>query len=342
MSIFAIDSDSNNFNVYDVKIFSDSGTLADSKAIAIDKGISESLKSLMLKITPENMHNRIIIQKNIDNSSLVKSYNIKDERMTSHSYMATVDFYFDQNKVKALLNQLGVMYAERKPLSILVVPILYKDKKYHLWKTTDWKSAWDSMPEQVGMISNIIIIKGDIDDVKHLNAGTAMIDSYDHFKPLFDKYNVASIVVISAEDNDDEIDVAIRTLDSGHDKSGFINYSKTQKESDMVNYKRIARDILSKIDEEYKGVKVFDQDVAYNSNVWVKVDDLKSWSKIKNILNSIEYIKDFKVYKTSVHLIELDLQYTVNPNTLSELLLQKGIKVTKHDNDTKLYLELVS
>ena len=93
----------NIFIVKDIKTFYDAGDLTNSIDIANDKAIIDGFKYLAYRMIPSSFKNRIY---NIQEAEIIKTAKevlpVK-ERMTNHSYMATVDIEYDPQKVKDVM-----------------------------------------------------------------------------------------------------------------------------------------------------------------------------------------------------------------------------------------------
>ncbi len=330
------------FLIKGLKIQVDSGNLEDSRDMALDLVAEEGFNRLVERISVSEGYQKVKgLQNSINFEDYVDSYSIVSQRMTSHSYMATLDVKFKEDKVKAFLNNLGARYGDSYSNSSLIIPILYSpssDKvKYKIWGKGEWQDAWGLVPAQVGLMKFQVIV-GELNDVEVINHLTILLDPYEKFYRALEQHNSQDLIIIWAELVNTHLEVNLRFLGQDYNYNKFTEYNKKVNESDKDFYIRVVNDLLLKIDSSWKGEKSFKDPVVYYSNVKVMVKKPSDWNIIRNILSSIEQIKNYKITANSIEAINLELDYTVAPPTLSTILLQKGIKVVKKGED--LFLEL--
>ena len=124
------------FTVEGIKTYYDSGDLENSKIFANNKATIEGFKKLVFKLILASYQSKVYKIRNIDILGAVKTITPTKERMTSHSYMATVTIHFDPQKIKDILNNYGIRYKTQFSNKILFIPIFYEDETF---LNRDWK-----------------------------------------------------------------------------------------------------------------------------------------------------------------------------------------------------------
>ncbi len=319
------------FLVQNVEVSADVGTLEDSKSEAIKRASSKAFGILAQRLAPSSL---------VDKATSISQDNMKDwvkkitpinERMTSHSYTALYDVLFDNVAIEAILSKSGIRYANDYASSILIVPILHSDNTYTVWKTSPWQQAWGQLPELYGL-THADVVEGNLEDIENIKPETAMNDSYDSFGVILGQYDCVRIGIVSAEQvNQNKLEVTLRLLDKNKEIIKFTIYQRIKNEADFAFYKRISLDLLAKIDNLWKGEDLFDQAILYSSRVYIHAHAPKNWNEIRKVIESINEIRNYRVVQNSSETIELELNYAVAPATLSNLMLQKGLKVDNQD-----------
>ncbi len=119
-----IDDNESVFTVTDIKTSEDAGNLEDSMEFAKNKAIIEGFKHLAFKITPLKFRDKIYHIQEKEILKTTKKVISKNERMTNHSYMATIDIDYDPSKVKDILNKYGIRYRTNYSEDILFIPLI--------------------------------------------------------------------------------------------------------------------------------------------------------------------------------------------------------------------------
>ncbi len=247
-SIAAVD---NVFYVENIHVFYDAGNLKDSKKIAIEDGIMSGLKKLSLAITMPAAHKRIDNLKVTDFKKLIKKIQFLDERMTSHSYMATLNIEFDEKNVLSLLNSSGILYQTKIFDSFVIIPFL-KNSMNWLWFNGNWKESWDRIPEQIGMIRPAVI-RGNIQDIDNIDLSSFMTAEYVSFSNILERYRVRELVLIEASQYGSSMELVLRILSNKNDLKQSLSYEQQLGETEFDWYTRIAMDIMNIIDSRWKG-----------------------------------------------------------------------------------------
>jgi hypothetical protein len=95
-----------------------------AKSRAITDGQRAAFRSLVKRLVPVSAYrhvNRVTASANP--ATLVESFSVRSERNSSTDYIASLDFRFQAEAVKALLDREGLPYVERQAPAITVVPV---------------------------------------------------------------------------------------------------------------------------------------------------------------------------------------------------------------------------
>ena len=106
---------------YPVEARASDAVTAKSRAIA--DGQKAALRSLIKRLVPVTAYARVRKLQMPNAGNLVDSYSVRTERNSSTDYIASLDFKFQPQAVKALLDREGIPFADTQASAILVVPI---------------------------------------------------------------------------------------------------------------------------------------------------------------------------------------------------------------------------
>ncbi len=340
---FAFHGDQNSANPYliqDVEGYADLGTLDDSKSAVSKEASNKAFNILMQRIVPFSFLEKA---QNLSEDSIkdyVQNITTINERMTSHSYNAVYDIIFDKTAIESMLSKNGIRYADSYSPATLMIPVLHTNDGYNIGnRQSTWYSAWGQTPEVYGLIHNDVV-EGTLQDIENIKPETIMNESYDSLSLLLGQYECTRVCVIYAEQTTQgKIEISVRLLDKDKEILRFANYQKNLNEEEIDLYKRISSDILMKLDNLWKGEDLFDQETIYSSKAFVMAKDPQTWSAIRKILDSLDDIRSYKVIQNKFDVVELELNYSVAPATLSNIMLQKGLKVENKAGDVLITIK---
>ena len=332
--VFAHSDEADNiFTIEGIETYHNADNLENAKTFANHKATIEGFGKLIDKLIPASDQNKIykISNKYIINS--VKKITPTKERMTNHSYMATVKVHFDPQKVKNMLNYYGIRYRMEFSDKILFIPIFYEDKEL---LRNDWQYKWLNLDERYKLLK--IGVFTDNLGTELENKLACLFKPYTEFEKIAEEYNAKDLIIVFAEINKKQIEFTIRILNPSQDKIKYLIVHKNDDELDISFLNRAINDLLDKIDEEWKGVKSFTQNIIFTSKVKIKIKTPKVWSAIKQKLDKITAVKSYHITASSLNQIEVELNYRLPTPSFRKLLLEYGIFLMKENEQWVLSL----
>lgn len=317
----------NHLVIENIEVFADAITLGEAKDQAIMAGGKVAIKKLLDRILPydtkwqsEKVVEQVALNEFIQDAVPVK------ERMTSHSYQATMNFYFDQGGIRNFMNRHGIHYSEKPIKNALLIPILHqKDGKLIIWTNNEWRDAWNQIPPEVGLMQ-YQLTKGDLEDVQLLDPIEVMTKPYNHFAKIFKIYKTDSLLAIFVTEMDNKLDISLRFLYKNEDSQRYYSVNKKNNESKEDLYKKTAIELANKIDSEWKGLRVFSTDRTYVTKVKIKIKSQKEWQAIQTNLNKINGMQGVKLIDQG-NVKEVEMRYKTTPAILAERLKKIGYSI---------------
>lgn len=328
------------FLVQNIEASADLGTLDDSKSDVLRQVTYKAFNVLVQRIVPTSMFTKAKNISQEDIEALVKKREAVSERMTSHSYTGLYGVLFDSIALEAMLNKYGIRYANHYAPSTLIIPILHLGNEYIIWRNESWAQAWGKIPNTLGL-TYTEVVTGTLEDIEAIKAETVMNSPYDNFSMILGNHECSRVAIVFAEQAKlNKLEVTIRLLEKNKETIKRISYQRTREENDQSFYTKISMDLVSKIDNLWKGEDLFDQDTFYTSRVYILANDPKTWNNILKLIENMSEIRNYRVIQNNAGVIELEINYGVTPAALSNLMLQKGLKVENQEG--KVILSLTS
>lgn len=324
--------DQEAFTINNIEVYAEAENLPDAKEKAIEIGSGIALEKLLdnFVLFKERQRSKSIIS-HTNPYELINSYDVVSERMTSHSYKATVNYKFNYKKIRNFLYSSGIKYTGRMTENVLLVPVLNtKDGNLFIWQNKIWRDAWDQIPKKVGLISYTLTVE-DLVNIESINTKDIIVAPFEKYERLVSSYKTSTLGVIFATELDNKLDIIVRFLNVTHNYYRFATYEYKPKEDKNEFYRRVANDIAAKIDADWKGNKVFEQERYYSSKLKVKFNQPTEWVKLKQDLEKIKEIVQIKLLSKSAKDAEVEIIYILPPIIFTRELAYYGY-VIKQEN----------
>ena len=157
------------YTVHDIAVDSSAKSAADARAIALAKGQRKAFERLLRRLV---FSEDLVLLPNLKDgkiSQFTNGYIINEARLSSTRYRALLIFYFNKNRVRELLRQHRIRFAETISKDVLVVPVYDDGAGDVLWEEPgDWRTAWLSRTAIEGLVP-IILPLGDVMDMGALS-----------------------------------------------------------------------------------------------------------------------------------------------------------------------------
>jgi hypothetical protein len=129
---------------------------------------------------------------------LLKSLSIEQEIITPGRYQGKFTVRFLPEKIKPLLQGLGVKLPDAQGPPMLVIPVWTVDGKTVVWDDNPWRAAWLNLHATQAQIP-LIIPLGDQEDASTLSPQEAAEDNAIKLEAIRRRYDVKTLLVAFAE-----------------------------------------------------------------------------------------------------------------------------------------------
>ena len=237
----------NIFTVSDVHVDVTSSSSADARTEAIANGQSQAFQILLQRLVRSDSLSRLPQLSAAEIDQYVQDFTVNNERNSPIRYLADLTFRFKAPKIRVLLRDLEVDFAQtvRKPM--LILPI------YEVAAANPWWAAWAGLNPRVGLVPFMFPI-GDLKDVGIIGAEQAAVGDKPRIKEIRDRYKVDTVFVVHARlisGPKGQAAVNVKILSYVSDRRGKPeekNFYSIDNENKDVMLKRSADAIRNSID----------------------------------------------------------------------------------------------
>lgn len=129
---------------YPVEASDKSAVAAKDKALA--DGQNAAFRSLLKRIVPVTAYKKISRLSTIKAGDLVSGVSVRSERNSSTDYIASLDFSFQPDAVRAALQREGIPFVEAQAEAVTVIPVMRQGNPAEA-KTDSgpWRTAWSGL-----------------------------------------------------------------------------------------------------------------------------------------------------------------------------------------------------
>jgi hypothetical protein len=264
-------------------------------------------------------------------NDLIQGFEVANERRSNVRYFADYTFHFQPDRIRALLRQAQIPFAEAPSRPLVVLPVLEGGASPLLWDDPNpWRNAWNQANFPPGLVP-LIQPLGDAADL-------AAADG-----PAADRGDDAALAAISRRYNGADVLVTRATIKPGTPESVDVNSTRYSPGASGDNPTRIASYVAgtgeaepnlllraalgtdAQIEEAWKTANVIDFGQAGALAVNVPVSDPQGWAALNAKLSGISVIQRVDLLSLNRQMAHILIHYVGDPSQLRLALAQSNL-----------------
>jgi hypothetical protein len=286
-----------------------------------------------------------------DIAALVKSFEVKDEHVSTVRYIGTFAVQFKPNAIRKLLDNRGSNYTETRSPPVVVLPILNTNGHPVLWEDkTKWRMAWESAPHNDGLVP-VIIPAGELDDVSLISTAEAMKGKTEAIKALIDKYQSEGVMVATLNADLDkpagDFKVDLMHYDADGDAMPAAHFTlpapADKAALDVTLAQAVAR-VRHQLEKDWRNTEeettsapaagavialdapqAVSHDPVTHLSVQVEIGTLAEWAEIRHKLDNVPSISHTDVITLQRGATSIELEFHGTIDALQEALMQHNL-----------------
>lgn len=333
----------NNYSVENlyINVIDEDATLARNKALT--RAQRQAFNTILNRLGIDSSNGIMISDGEI--SQMLRSMQIKNEKITSKSYSATLTLQFSPEYVKYILNRYHISKYSPYFNSYLIVPVLKDGKNIYLWEA---QNKWlKPLTRNVKGTTGIFVVKDDYETRNLIGLDYFTKPNYNNFKKLNDLYGTNNIVVVVSEEDkkDNIIDTQIYVLNDEETVNAYLKYEMKDKNINN-DYSDASIEIINYINnllnsnEDKTAYNVIDRDDGY-VNIYAPISSLKDFITVKNNLSVNKNIQEINLKMVSKKMAIFTVKYTDNMNVkaLAKSLESFGFDVSEKQEGIYVFIK---
>lgn len=302
-SVFVID------NIYADRA-SDTPTMA--RNLAIEDAQAQGFQIVINRLTDPNVRGAIPRLSAAGITTMVKSFEITEEKITGNRYQARFNVFYNEAQIKEFLSQNKVDILEVRSPPILVLPIFNDGEHAILWDPENpWRKAWRealNTPSEINLIAPI----GDGEDIQAISVAELKEQKWDALLAFANKYGAREVLVADAffVDNGKMLVTLLRPVGESPTLANLADFRQELDASGDGFWQQSVASIQQKIVEQWaaRGASLTDGSPK-KMNVIVALATGKDWVEMRNKLEMVGSVSEMKLQEISLNRAVIELEY---------------------------------
>jgi Uncharacterized protein conserved in bacteria (DUF2066) len=314
---------------YPVDAQAKNAVAAKDKALA--DGQEAAFRSLLKRVVPVTDYDRLKRLSALNSSDFFEGVSVRSERNSRTRYIASLDFAFRADSVRAVLRQAGVPFVEEQAREIVVVPVVLNTQGGvdNGAAARAWRDIWKSLDLKHTLTPlDLESLKPEIDSAamsQLLQGGGAAQ------RVLADKYGQPYVIAAIAEP--DAAAERLKVTLVGTDAVGPLFLSRNYRVFDGdTGYTMELAAVVGQgvLEGRWKAHKTQTGAAAMGAQITLQAQyaSFSEWRTMRQRLLSIPGVNDVRIGAESAQAANLTLRYPGGANELASALYTQGLSLS--------------
>lgn len=318
---------------YPVDATAKDAVAAKDKAIA--DGTQAAFRSLLKRLVPVTGYQGLERLKTVKAADYVDGFAIRSEQNSGTRYIASLDFNFEPNSVRQLLQQEGVSFVDKQAEPIVLVPVLRQGNSFSV-ATGPWSTVWNDLDVKNSLApATVTPLKPTV----HSDAIAGLVASAQDSpeRILATEYGSETVVVAVAEV--DKAAGRVHVTLAGQDRVGPILWKRSYRiaDNDVAYAMELAAVIsLGVIEGRWKAVQngEFSGGAAAASSgagadvlLDVQFRSMSEWNEIRGRILDLQAVDDVRVGNVSASSAQVMVKFPGGGQALASELGRQGLQM---------------
>ena len=325
------------FTISGVHVDVTSSSSADARTKALGEGQLYAFERILRRLIISDEARRLPKMKLEDINEYVRDFAVDNERNSPVRYLADLTFRFKPKKIRNLLRDLDIEFAETVSKPVLILPIYEVAAAKSLWDSPNpWREAWGRLNLLGGLVP-LQLPEGDLKDVGIIGAEQAVAGDEPRIQAIGIRYNLDTVMVAYSVLSSDPIGVPYlrgNVISYGPDQRARTIENVFLAESDeslgeLLN--RAASSSMNTIEDRWKEDNLikFEQDSVLSAAV--PIESLQDWVEVNCRLHSVAVIERVDLVLISRNEANINVFYLGGDVQLSLALAQADMSLEKEE-----------
>ncbi len=301
---------------------------------AFEQAQSKAFMALTKRMVEEAQVQNITPPSSATISSLVKDYEVKNEKLSAVRYVGTYIFRFREKAVSQFFSISGVNFTNESSKPLLVLPIFQNGGRNILWSDGNiWMKAWANSRSISSGLVPIEVPIGDLMDIADIDENQPLRYSRKNLDRMLARYNAkeaAIMIAVPAPDllNGGDLRISIYRTDrmSAQHVRDIIIPANNGEDLEQI-YARGVKKAYSALQKDWKSKTLSSSSQSKIFNIRVSLKNLRQLVRLKQKLNNIRGISDVFVLSLKKIEAKISLKFRGDEEHLRKSLARANLSL---------------
>ena len=295
-------------------------------------GERKAFRDLLERLTMRVDHSRLPELSSSEIAPYIRDFEVAREKASSVRYLATLNYHFKAHRIRDLLIELAIPFAETASKPVLVLPVYQAAGAQLLWDDPNpWRDSWESQPDMYSLVPTILP-QGDLADIAAIGAEQAAAGDMQRLAVISARYQTGSTIVAHAimkmDRGKPDLEVYVtRYGNENVEQSVIKNFISGEGETLDLFLSRAASELKQQIEDNWK----YDNLLQFGNRavvaVTIRISGLEDWLQVRKRLANVAVVRSSDLVILSLDEVRVNLNYIGSPQQLSLALQQADLKL---------------
>jgi len=306
-------------------------------------GESTAFRGLLERLTLRRDYSRLPRFSGGEIASYVRDFEVAQEKASAVRYLATLNYRFKADKIRELLIDYEIPFAETTSKPILILPVYQAAGALLLWdEPNPWRDAWFARPEDYSLVPTMLP-EGDLADIAAIGPEQAVAGDLQRLAVIAARYRTANTLVahgvLKMDRGRPDLEVHITRYGSDQQEQSVVK-SFESRDAESLNQLlgRAARELTSEIEDNWKRDNLLQFGNKAVIAVTIRIGGLEDWLTVRKKLAGVAVIRSTDLIILSLDEVRVNLNYIGSLQQLSLALEQADLKLIQEGDGWGLEL----
>jgi len=317
-------------------------TDADNAVTAKEKALAEAqqiaLRVLLKRMTNWHSHAKLPVLADEMVERMVEGMSVRRESNSNTRYIATLDFNFEPNSVRDILNRFNIAYTDQQSAQLLLLPVMVEGGAVRPGMNNAWYSALAGVDGEHALTP--IKLASPRDDITASMIGDLGKNARGVFESLKYQYRSENLVLAIAEVDPKGSQFRLRLL--GQDAVGSFSLTRNFRiqERDVDYTAKMAAEIAVKVIEgRWKTTRLASQGALTGSAdletiaLTAQFSGLKAWQEMRARLQKVPGLQGLDVKTLNARGASVTVDFPGGAERLGQAAQSQGLRLERRGPD---------
>ena len=318
------------YTVAKVSVAAEADNAVAAKEKALAKAQQIALRNLLKRMTGWSAHSKLPILPDDMVERMVEGFAVRQESNSNTRYLATLDFSFEPNAVRDILNRFGFPYIEQQAAQALLVPVMMEGGAVRQGSDHSWYQAFSALDTEHAMTPIKLV-----PPAANLSASMVndlSVNSRSVFDTLSYQYRSENLILAIADIDPQATQLRLQLI--GRDTVGSFALKRAFRiyDRDIDGAAKIAAEISLKIIEgRWKVTQLAGQGVVEGQadlqtlSLTAQFSGLKSWQSIRARLQRVPGVQGLDIKSLNARGASLTIDFPGGSERFAQAARSQGL-----------------